>query len=173
MLSDDIIAAELEVCRQQREQIQISKSKLREWEVALSRQEKALYALRQSQQKLAEKQEELIPVMRGVQISLLHPESDGRMIDRLNIAGSGRKPDVQVLEEIFIAYGPLHLHDVVRQGQERGVAFKGKKPPMQVARDKLTASKRFALLGNNVWGLPNQEVPEHYSNGTDPARNGR
>ena len=44
---------------------------------------------------------------------------------------------------------------------------------MQVARDKLSASKRFALLGNNVWGLPNQEVPEHYSNGTDPARNGR
>lgn len=65
MLSDEIIAAELEVCRQQREQIPISKSKLREWEGALSHQEKALYALRQSRQKLAEKQEELKPALRG------------------------------------------------------------------------------------------------------------
>ena len=173
MLSDDIIAAELEVCRQQRKQIQISKSKLREWGVALSHQEKALHALRQSQQKLAETQEELKPALRGVQLSLLRPDADGRMVAPLNIIGSGKKPDVQVLEEIFIAYGPLRRHDVVRRGQERGVAFKGKKRPMPVARDNLTASKRFALLGNNVWGLPNQEVPEHYSKGADPARNGR
>lgn len=173
MLSDDIIEAELEVCRQQRKQIQNSKSKLREWELALSHQEKALHALRQSQQKLDEKQEELKPALRGVQMSLLHPDADWRMVDRLNITGSGKKPDVQVLEEIFITYGPMHLHDVVRRGQERGVAFKGRKLPMQVARDKLSASKRFALLGNNVWGLPNQEVPEHYANGTAPAPNGR
>lgn len=173
MLSDEIIAAELEVCRQKREQIKVAKSKVREWEIALSQQEKALSALRQSQRKLACKQEELKPELRGMQLSLLHPDADGRMIDHLNITGSGKKPDVQVMEEIFLTYGPLHLHDVVRRGQERGIAFKGRKPPMQVARDKMSASKRFALLGNNVWGLPNQEVPEHYSNGTDPARNGR
>lgn len=78
MLSDDIIEAELEVCRQQRKQIQNSKSKLREWELAFSHQEKALHALRQSQQKLDEKQEELKPALRGVQMSLLHPDADGR-----------------------------------------------------------------------------------------------
>lgn len=108
-----------------------------------------------------------------MQLSLLRPAADGRRVARLNITGSGKKPDVQVLEGIFIAYGPMHLHDVVRRGQERGVAFKGRKTPMQVARDKMSASKRFALLGNNVWGLPDQEVPEHYANGTDPAPNGR
>lgn len=172
MLSDGIIAAELEFCRLQREQIKVAKIKVREWEADLSRHERALIALRQSQQKLASKQEELKPALRAVQLSLLHPDVDGRMIDDLNITGSGKKPDVQVLEEIFITYGPMHLHDVVRRGQERGVTFKGKKTPMQVARDKLSASKRFTLLGNNVWGLPNQELPEHHSNGVDPALNG-
>lgn len=139
----------------------------------MSHQEKALYALRQSQQKLACKQEELKPDLRGMQLSLLHPDADSQFVGCINVTGSGKKPDVQVLEEIFISYGPMRRHDVVRRGQERGIAFKGRKPPMQVARDKLSASKRFALLGNNVWGLPNQEVPEHYSNGADPALNGR
>ena len=160
MLKDEIIAGELEICRQQREQTKYAKKKMREWEMALTRQEKALRALRQAQHLLEAKQEELAPELRGIQISLLNPKTDQEAIDRLNITGSGKKPDVQVLEEIFITYGPMHLHDVVRRGQERGLTFKGRKKPMLVARDKMTASKRFVLFGNNVWGLPNQEYAE-------------
>lgn len=160
MLKDEIITSELEICRQQREQTKYAKKKMREWEQALTRQEKALHALRQSQQLLEAKQQELAPELRGIQLQIFQPKTNQETIDRLNITGSGKKPDVQVLEEIFITYGPMHLHDVVRHGQERGVTFKGRKKPMLVARDKLTASKRFVLFGNNVWGLPHQEYAE-------------
>jgi len=71
----------------------------------------------------------------------------------------GRKPDVQIMEEIFREVGPLHVTDLVPIGQSRGMAFNGKKKASLQARDKLVGSKRFHLFGNNVWGLPDQELP--------------
>ena len=71
-------------------------------------------------------------------------------------ARTSGKPDVQVIEEILEMHGPLHIADVVRLGRERGIPFIGKRKPEQVARGKLGASKRFELLGNNVWALPHQ-----------------
>lgn len=75
----------------------------------------------------------------------------------MSVAG---KPDTQIMEEILREYGPLHVADVVRIGQERGIAFNGngKKKITVLARDKMVGSKRFRLLGNNVWGLPGQEA---------------
>mgnify|MGYP001573479630 CR=1 FL=1 len=75
---------------------------------------------------------------------------------------SGRKLDVEIIEEIFNESGPLHVTDLVPLAQSRGVAFHGTKKPTVMARDKMIASKRFHLFGKNVWGLPNQELPERY-----------
>ena len=162
MLGDEVIQSELERCDYQLDQIQGLAKTLPGLRSALIRQKKTLLALRQSQQNLAERQGSVKTILREVQLSLFHPDTDSRMVDFLNVTGSGRKPDVQVLEENFLAYGPMHLHDVVRRGQERGIAFKGRKPPYQIAREKLSSSKRFHLFGNNVWGLPHQELPDHY-----------
>lgn len=68
-----------------------------------------------------------------------------------------RKPDVQVMEEIFREHGPLHIADLVKLAQSRGVSFGNSKSPQLLARDKLNNSKRFVLFGNNVWGLPGQD----------------
>lgn len=70
------------------------------------------------------------------------------------------KTDTEVLEEILIECGPLHISDIIEIGRERGVPFMGKTPPKQVARSKLSSSQRFVLLKTNVWGLP-----AHLSNG--------
>jgi len=67
-----------------------------------------------------------------------------------------RKPDTQVIEELLKKSGPLHVSDIVAYGGQRGVSFEGTKPPNQMASDKLHSSKRFVLLGNNVWALPGQ-----------------
>ena len=72
-----------------------------------------------------------------------------------------RKPHVQVIEEILREHGPLHVTDIVRYGRANGIPFRGTKKPEQLARDKLYNSKRFKLLGNNVWGLK----PDYNSNG--------
>ena len=67
-----------------------------------------------------------------------------------------KKPDTQLIEEILEQFGPLHVSDIVVYGGQRGVSFAGGKPPSQIASDKLHGSKRFVLLGNNVWALPSQ-----------------
>ena len=78
----------------------------------------------------------------------------------------GKKPDVQIIEEIFREWGPLHVTDLVPIGQSRGVSFQGSKKPVLMARDKMCNCKRFHLFGNNVWGLPNQELPQRYKQRT-------
>lgn len=70
----------------------------------------------------------------------------------------GKKPDVQIIEEVFREFGPLHVSDLVPIVRSRGVPLKGKKKPTLQIRDKLFGSKRFHLFGNNVWGLPNQQL---------------
>ena len=74
---------------------------------------------------------------------------------RLGVRKRG-KPDVQIIEEILLEHGPLHVSDIVRLGRDRGIPFIGKRTPEKVARGKLNASQRFELIGNNVWGLPHQ-----------------
>ena len=66
------------------------------------------------------------------------------------------KPDVQIISEILEEHGKLHVSDIVRIGRERGIPFVGKRSPEQVARNKLNASDRFALVGANVWCLAEQ-----------------
>lgn len=79
------------------------------------------------------------------------------------------KPDTEVLEEILLEYGPLHISDIIEIGRERGVPFMGKTSPKQVARSKLSSSQRFVLLRTNIWGLPvhlsNAPAP-HSTNGS-------
>ena len=72
-----------------------------------------------------------------------------------------KKPDTQSIEEILEQFGPLHVSDIVVYGWQRGVSFEGAKPPNQMASDKLHSSKRFVLLGNNVWALPSQVQASH------------
>ncbi len=66
------------------------------------------------------------------------------------------KPDVQIIAEILEAHGKLHVSDIVKLGRERGIPFVGKRSPEQIARNKLNASDRFALIGANVWCLAEQ-----------------
>ncbi len=79
------------------------------------------------------------------------------------------KPDVQIIEEILREYGPLHVANIVELGQERGVPFIGREKPTRMAVAKMFYCKRFKQFGNNVWGLPNQELPEQP---TKPSTNG-
>ena len=83
-----------------------------------------------------------------------------------------RKPDVQVLEEIFLQNGPLHLSDVVKLARSRGISLEGSKSPQLLLRDKLSNSKRFFLFGNNVWGLPGQNPDAMTGNTQQPIPNG-
>lgn len=83
-----------------------------------------------------------------------------------------RKPDVQVLEEILLQNGPLHLSDAVKLARSRGISLEGSKSPQLLLRDKLNNSKRFVLFGNNVWGLPGQDPEAVTANTQQPIPNG-
>ena len=74
-------------------------------------------------------------------------------------AKARKRSDVQVIEDILRAHGPLHVTEIVRLGQEQGVMFKGSKAPRLMARDKMYGSKRYVNFGGNVWGLPGQTLP--------------
>ena len=83
-----------------------------------------------------------------------------------------RKPDVQVLEEILRDRGPLHISDIVKEAQAKGISLAGSKSPPLLLRDKLNNSKRFNLFGNNVWGLPGQDPEAVTVNTQQPIPNG-
>ena len=63
------------------------------------------------------------------------------------------KISTRVIQEIPQERGPLHVSDIVELGRQRGIAFEGRRKPEQIARDKFSASKRFELLGDNVWAI--------------------
>ena len=67
--------------------------------------------------------------------------------------------DVQTIENILLRNGPLHVSDIVREGQQLGLSVKGngKRAPAVVVRDKMVHSKRFINLGSNVWALAEQK----------------
>ena len=90
--------------------------------------------------------------MAGQQLRL--PEWDEPPRKETKIPPRERVLHVQVMEDMLREFGPMHVKDIVRIASLRGVPFKGKKPPCELARDKLNNSKRFYLLGGNWWGLP-------------------
>ena len=63
-------------------------------------------------------------------------------------------PYVRILEDILREHGPLHIKDIVAIAKLHGVPFNGNKTHEEQARDRLYNSKRFHLLGGNVWCLP-------------------
>lgn len=73
------------------------------------------------------------------------------------VRGREGKPHVQTIQEILTEHGPMHVSDIVYHASQKGVPFRGKKKPEQVARDKMANSKRFVLHGDNVWGVKVRE----------------
>lgn len=91
--------------------------------------------------------------------------------DQLALPGFGqpveaKAPHVIIIENILRAYGPLHVKEIANLARMRGVPLNGTKTPAEQVRDKLTNSKRFHLLGGNVWCLPEQQEQRlHYMDG--------
>lgn len=71
---------------------------------------------------------------------------------------TGKKTDPRVIQEILEQTGPLHIADIIFLARERGVTFSGKRSIEEIARAKLSASKRFQFLGDGVWGLANNST---------------
>lgn len=163
MLSEKIVSEALLLCQNRRKAVQAMAKVLTDWETSLEKEEAALRTLSQ----VPRENETFERRFREAQLSFpgmgLPPAIEIGRSAKGRKRKDGKKPDVQVIEEIFREYGPLHVTDLVPVGQSRGVSFKGSKKPPLMARDKMYSSKRFRLFGNNVWGLPNQELPERYT----------
>ena len=149
-------------CRSRRQWIRDQIELLKKCDAILDREERALTELIETTTELgaisAEFRQRQLPLP-GTDLPNMGRRSKKRY----------KRPDVQVIEEILHQYGPLHVSKIVQLGQSRGVSFAGNKKPAIMARDKMANCKRFHLFGNNVWGLPNQELPEHP---TSPSING-
>lgn len=161
MLNQKLITEELLLCQKKRKAIQTMASVLTEWDASLDKQEQSLKVLNE----IHRTNEAFEKRFREAQLTLpglgLPPAIEANTTARRR-RRNGKKPDVQVIEEIFREYGPLHVSDLVPIANTRGVSFAGSKKPVLMARDKMFGSKRFRLFGNNVWGLPKQELPERY-----------
>ena len=119
-----------------------------------------LVALREERRKIADSARQELAVFIQTEPEAVTASSDVR------------KPDVQVLEEILRDRGPLHIGDIVKEAQAKGISLKGSKSPQLLLRDKLSNSKRFFLFGNNVWGLPGQNPDAMIGNTQQPIPNG-
>ena len=76
---------------------------------------------------------------------------------RTPVAPGSRAPDVQVIEDVLRDHGPMHIRQLVPLVEAAGVSLSGRrKEPKELLRVKMLGSKRFHLLGNNVWGLREQ-----------------
>lgn len=151
------IAAERERYREQLRAVDAASDHAKEWQAALARYRKAITASDKALASLEEARREFDTA----HAELKQPAIDFQLSLLPGIAGlAGKKPDVQTMEEILRDRGPLHLRDIVVLGREQGITFKGTRPPQQVARDKLSSSKRFYCFGGNVWGLPKQVSSE-------------
>ena len=157
MLNEKIIAEALLTCQQKLEAIDQVAALVNGWRDSLQKEINVLRDLAQAYGAEAAYEQQYKDVQ--LQFPGMNVAAD------LYLKTRKRKPDVQILEEIFAVYGPLHVADVVKLGQEQGITFSGSKKPTAMARDKLNASKRFHLFGNNVWGLPSQEVQDDLANG--------
>ncbi|MBI4282089.1 MAG: hypothetical protein HY672_01195 [Chloroflexi bacterium] len=161
MITESIAAEALLECQNKRKVIQEANKILTEWDASLAQEESALRTLVQ----VSREDDSFVKRSREAQLSLPGMGVPAKVPTAKSVQRrrrkDGKKPDVQIIEEIFREHGPLHVSDLVPIGQTRGVSFKGKKKPTLMARDKMVSSKRFRLFGNNVWGLPHQELPEH------------
>lgn len=167
MFTQKAITEALLLCENKRNRLREVSQLVKEWEADLEKEDNALRALSQvshaaeGYERRAKEVQLQLPGMALHQIIevVSSPKTKGRK------RKDGKKPDVQVMEEVFRAHGPLHVTDLIPIAQPLGVSFAGKKKPTVMARDKLTGSKRFHLFGKNVWGLPGQELP--HQNGHD------
>ena len=144
MLSEQALRAELDATLKDKEIAEQQLQLLQEQMALLQRQEEALLVLLDTHEKIAANEQRTLALQQQI------GPSNG------NKPANGNKPDVQIIEELFKELGPMHVADVVKHAQAKGVAFAGAKPPQQMARDKLANSKRFVLFSNNVWGLLGQ-----------------
>ena len=70
----------------------------------------------------------------------------------------GKKPDVQIIEEIFREWGPLHVTDLVPIGQSRGVSFQGSKKPVLMARGQNVQLQTFPFIRQQRLGAPKSGI---------------
>ena len=162
MLTENTIAEALLLCQNKLKAVQAMAQLMTEWATSLTQEETALRSLNQ----VAHDSSTFEGRFREAQLSLPGmglPETVNHNAARARRKGKGgKKPDVQIIEDIFREYGPLHVTNLVPVGQSKGISFRGSKKATLMARDKMYSSKRFQLFGNNVWGLPGQELPEGY-----------
>ena len=126
---------------------------LAEVESSLEEQEKALerYELAEKALKHSEAAEALIRL-------LVDPVGDNL----------GRKPNVQVFEEIVLDNGrPMHASDIAREAERRGVEFQGTNPKSRQVRNSLVGSKRFLNAGGNRWWVTSHRPPTASDNGEE------
>lgn len=163
METENTLSEDLLLCQKKRKAVQAIAQLMAEWDASLDQEESALRTLNQ----VASNAETFEQRFREAQLTLpcMGLPKTVRPVFQISSRRAnlrGNKPEVQVIEEIFRLHGPLHVTDLVRVGQPKGILFKGSKRPTLMARDKMYSSKRFHNFGNNVWGLPDQEVPERY-----------
>ena len=171
MVSVGDLTSSLTLCLKKRQSIRDQMDALTNLDIDLSKEEQALHVLievgpQRGNEERRVKQLQLAfsgmnsPDKISTQISARRPSKGNR----------GKKPDVQVIEDILREYGPLHVTNIVQLAQPMGVLLSGSKKPTLMVRDKMVACKRFKLFGNNVWGLPGQELPgDVHSNGHTPT----
>jgi len=162
MMNEKMISEALLLCQNKRKAVQAMTQVLTDWDSNLEQEETALRTLTQ----VGHEGQTFEKRFREAQLRFpgmgLPSSMEVIFSTRPKRRKTGKKQDVQIIEEIFLEYGPLHVTDLVPVGQSRGVSFKGSKKPTLMARDKMVGSKRFRLFGKNVWGLPNQELPNRY-----------
>jgi len=160
MLSEKILTETLLICQSKRKAIQAIKDAAVQWDTVLEQEETALRTLSQ----VARETDAIEKSFQEAQLSLPGMGLPSVAQPRATHGGirrkDGKKPDVQVIEEILRELGPLHVTDLVPALRLRGVSLNAKKKPTIHVRDKMVGSKRFHLFGNNVWGLPGQELTE-------------
>ena len=159
MVTEQMLAGPLELCQSKRKAIQAMQEVLTSWDTCLEQEERELEAVSRfahvagTFEKMFRDAQQGFPGFQPNSVASTRPVRRRRR-------SKGRKSDVQIIEDIFRGHGPMHVTELVPLGQALGVTFAGKKKPSVMARDKMVGCKKFRLFGNNVWGLPNQELPQ-------------
>ena len=160
MLSIGDLTSSLTCCLKKLQAIQDQLDALQHLHIDLKKEEQSLRTLIEVKPKISD-HERMVKQLQLAFPSMDSPDkiSTQSSAGRRSKGNRGKKPDVQIIEDILREYGPLHVTNIVQLAQPRGVSLIGKKKPSLMLRDKMVACKRFKLFGNNVWGLPGQELP--------------
>lgn len=189
MLTEKDITEELLHCQAEREKVEKYRKTLRDWcrqafgalkeqDSALRNRERLLRELPEARKETEQKEKQTIGIQLELDSLVAFPSEAGIAPPPTYgspVTGERRKPAVQVIEEILQEYGPLHVADITALSRACGVQLDGKKrKPQQIIKDKLATSKRFYLVGNNVWGLPHHAAqPETVYQSRNGATNHR